>query len=167
MSGMRAGKRFERKFREAMEPHGYVLRIPDAVRAVGERIVGEETDADFIVATGRGTYLVECKAVNRPRLEFYNVKEHQEHALAAFDAIGDRCHGFLAVEFYSPEGYRKPHRAFLLPIGEWTRFKSVSDRRSMPMSAFEDMGVEMPYERGGYLFDGEWFARKRMEGGER
>lgn len=32
MNGNGAGKRFERKFREAMEPHGFVLRIPNSVQ---------------------------------------------------------------------------------------------------------------------------------------
>lgn len=155
--GIKAGKRFEQKFRECMEPHAYVLRIPDSVRFVGGRMVGEETDADFLVVTGEDSYLVECKAANRPRLEYGNVKPHQETALADFDAIGERCHGFLAVEFYDRGGYRLPHRMFLLPISEWLGFKAGTERASMPLSAFEEKGKELPYEGGGYVFDGRWF----------
>lgn len=155
--GMKAGKRFEAKFRLAMEPHAFVLRIPDSVRAVGGRLVGSETEADFLVVTGEGSYLVECKATNKPRLEFYNVKEHQEASLARFDAVGGRCHGLLAVEFYDKAGYRKAHRMFLLPIMRWLDYKRVSKRRSMPLSEFEARGVELPYRRGGYVFDGRWF----------
>lgn len=155
--GMKPGKRFEEKFRRAMEGYGYVLRIPDSVRVAGGRIVSSETDADFMVAAPDGSYLVECKATNRPRLEFYNVKGHQEEALEGFDAIGGGCHGFLAVEFYDRRGYRYPHRAFLLPISDWMGFRGSSGRKSMPLSAFEELGVEMPYARGAYLFDGRWF----------
>ena len=155
--GMKPGKRFEEKFRLAMEPHGYVLRIPDNVHMSGGRIVGTETDADFMVQTGDGSYLVECKATNRPRLEFYNVKDHQERALSDFDAMGERCHGFLAVEFYDREGYRKPHRMFLLPIWRWVAYKEGSGRKSMPLSAFEEQAVELPYKGSAYVFDGRWF----------
>lgn len=155
--GIKAGKRFEQKFREAMEPHAYVLRIPDNVHFVGGHMVSEETDADFIVVTGDDSYLVECKASNRPRLDYGNVKPHQEDALADFDAMGDRCHGMLAVEFYDKGGYRMPHRMFLLPIAEWLRFKEESGRKSMPVAAFEEFGKELPYSGGAYKFDGRWF----------
>lgn len=155
--GVKAGKRFEQKFREAMEPYAYVLRIPDSVRFVGGRMVGEETDADFLVINGSGSYLVECKAVNRPRLDYGNVKPHQEAALSEFDAIGEHCHGFLAVEFYDRCGYFKPHRMFLLPVSEWIDFKATSPRKSMPLSAFEERGHELYYDSGRYWFDGRWF----------
>lgn len=140
-----------------MEPHGYVLRIPDSVHMVGGRMIGSETDADFLVQTADGGYLVECKAVNRPRLEFYNVKDHQEEALADFDMMGDRCHGFLAVEFYDGRGYRFPHRMFLLPVARWIGYKASSGRKSMPLSAFEELAVELPYGRAAYDFDGKWY----------
>ena len=155
--GMKPGKRFEAKFREAVGRHAFVLRIPDAVRVVGGRTIGAETEADFLVVDGTDSYLVECKAVNRPRLDFYNVKPHQEEALAGFDAIGDRSHGFLAVEFYDREGYRKPHRMFLLPISEWLRYKAESGRKSMPVVEFERLGLEVRYAGGSYDFDGRWF----------
>ena len=158
MNGNGAGKRFEKKFREAMEPHGFVLRIPNSVQPRGGRLIGSETEADFLVATGEDSYLVECKASNRPRLDFYNVKEHQEESLAGFDAMGPRCHGFLAVEFYDRDGYRMPHRMFLLPVGEWLAYKEESGRKSMPVSEFEARAVEVPYERGAYRFDGRWHA---------
>lgn len=154
---MKPGKRFEEKFRATMEPHGYVLRIPDNVHMTGGRLVGSETDADFMVADGTDTYLVECKATNRPRLEFHNVKSHQEEALADFDALGERCHGFLAVEFYDREGYRRPHRMFLLPIARWLAYKERGVRKSMPLSAFEEQAVELPYKGSAYEFDGRWF----------
>ena len=157
MNGNGAGKRFEKKFREAMEPHGFVLRIPNSVQPCGGRLVGSETEADFLVATGEDSYLVECKASNRPRLDFYNVKEHQEESLAEFDAMGPRCHGFLAVEFYDKETYRRAHRMFLLPIRKWLGFKADSERKSMPVSAFEELGKELPYVGSGYVFDGRWF----------
>lgn len=154
---MSAGKRFWEKFRLTMEPHGYVLRIPDNVHMAGGRIVSTETDADFLVQTESGTYLVECKATGEARLPFYNVKGHQEEALSDFDALGDSCHGILAVEFYDKRGYKLPHRMFLLPIEEWTRYKLSSGRKSMPLSSFEDLGVELKYGRSSYVFDGRWF----------
>lgn len=154
--GVKAGKRFEQKFRECMEPHAYVLRIPDNVHFVGGHIISDETDADFLVVTGEDSYLVECKAVNRPRLDYGNVKPHQEAALADFDAIGERCHGFLAVEFYDRDGYRKPHRMFLLPITAWLGFKAEFPRKSMPIAAFEERGHELHYDNGKYRFDGRW-----------
>ena len=154
---MRQGKRFEEKFRATMEPHGYVLRIPDNVHMAGGRLVSTETDADFMIQTGTDAYLVECKATGEGRLPFYNVKEHQEEALQDFDALGDRCHGFIAVEFYDRRGYRFPHRMFLLPIGEWVRFRREGGRKSMPVAEFERLAVEVPYGRGSYDFDGRWY----------
>lgn len=65
---MNAGKRFEQKFRESIEPHAYVLRIPDNVYMRGNRLMGNESEADFLVVTGTDSYLVECKATNRPSL---------------------------------------------------------------------------------------------------
>lgn len=155
--GVKAGKRFEQKFRECMEPHAYVLRIPDNVHFVGNHMISDETDADFLVVTGDDSFLVECKATNQRSLNYVNVKAHQESALADFDAIGERCHGFLAVEFYDREGYRKPHRMFLLPIRKWLGFKADSERKSMPVSAFEELGKELPYVGSSYVFDGRWF----------
>ena len=154
---MNPGKRFEEKFRASMAAHAYVLRIPDNVHMAGGRIVSTETDADFLVQTGTDSYLVECKATNRPRLEYYNVKEHQEKALASFDALGDRCHGFLAVEFYDKAGYRLLHRMFLLPIARWLAYKETGGRKSMPLRAFEEQAVELPYKGATYEFNGRWY----------
>lgn len=151
------GKRFEEKFRASMAAHAYVLRIPDNVHVAGGRIVSTETDADFLVQTGTDSYLVECKATNRPRLEYYNVKEHQEQALASFDALGERCHGFLAVEFYNKVSYRLPHRMFLLPIDRWIAFKEASGRKSMPLRTFSEQAVELTYRGSAYEFSGEWY----------
>lgn len=153
---MNAGKRFEQKFRESIEPHAYVLRIPDNVYMRGNRLMGNESEADFLVVTGTDSYLVECKATNKPSLQFYNVKEHQEVSLMEFDDIGERSHGLLAVEFYDKAGYHKPHRMFLLPISEWMRYKAEAGRKSMPVKAFEQLGVELTYEKGAYTFDGVW-----------
>ena len=155
--GVKAGKRFEQKFRECMEPHAYVMRIPDNVHFVGGHMISDETDADFLVVTADDSFLVECKATNQRSLSYGNVKEHQEIALADFDAIGERCHGFLAVEFYDRDGYRRAHRMFLLPIRRWLGFKAGSGRKSMPVSAFEELGKELPYVGSGYVFDGRWF----------
>lgn len=154
---MNPGKRFEQKFRESMEPHAFVLRIRDNVTFKNGHTFGEESEADFLVANSESSYLVECKATSKKSLEFYNVKEHQEESLLDFDGLGDLTHGFLAVEFYSKEGYRKPHTMFLLPITEWMRFKGSSDRKSVPISYFREHGIEVPYKKGAYAFDGKWF----------
>ena len=154
---MNAGKRFEGKFRESMKSCAYVLRIPDNVYMRGSRLIGNESEADFLVVTGSDSYLVECKATSRKSLQFYNVKEHQEASLAEFDAVGEHSHGFLAVEFYDKASYAKPHRMYLVPIGEWMRYKTESGRKSMPMSAFDELGVKLEYRNGIYVFDGRWF----------
>ena len=154
---MNPGKRFEQKFRESIEPYAYVLRIPDNVYMCGNRLIGSESEADFLVVTGTDSFLVECKATNKKSLQFYNVKEHQETSLMEFDDIGERSHGFLAVEFYDKAGYHKPHRMYLLPIVEWMRYKEESGRKSMPMSAFDELGVRLEYQKGLYAFEGKWF----------
>lgn len=156
MAKANAGKRFEQKFRQAMEPHAYVFRIHDNVFVKCGRIMSSETEADFLVADGDDAYLVECKATGLKSLKHSNVKEHQEKALLGFDSMGLSTHGFLAVEFYNTVGYRLPHRMFLLPIIEWMSYKAESGRKSMPISAFEEFGVELPYRNGNYVFDGRW-----------
>ena len=154
---MNPGKRFEQKFMDSFEPHDYVRRIPDNVYMCENRLMGNESEADFLVVTGTDAYLIECKATCGESLQFRSVKEHQEVSLVEFDDIGERSHGFLAVEFYDKEGYHKPHRMFLLPIGEWMRYKADSGRKSMPIKAFEEMGVELAYKKGAYAFEGRWF----------
>ena len=101
---MNPGKRFEQKFMDSFEPHAYVLRIPDNVYMCGNRLMGNESEADFLVVTGTDAYLIECKATCGESLQFRSVKEHQEVSLVEFDDIGERSHGFLAVEFYDKEG---------------------------------------------------------------
>lgn len=148
---MNPGKRFERKFAESMP--GWVMRIPDKMNVYNGVVIGEETEADYLAVSGDHAYLIECKAVNRPRLEYYNVKEHQERSLAEFDAQGDHMHGLLAVEFYDKGGYRLPKRMFLLPIGEWLHFRAEAERSSMPIKAFEELGTECPYVKRRYEID--------------
>ena len=154
---MNPGKRFEQKFRESMPPGAFVMRIPDKLYMLGGRLMSEESEGDFIVATGSDTFLIECKATNKKSLQFYNVKEHQELSLACFDGVGENTHGLLAVEFYDKDGYRKPKRMFLMPIGEWLRFKAGTSRKSMPISEFERSGVEVPFVGSRYAVDfGRW-----------
>ena len=154
---MNPGKRFEKKFKESMEPHAFVLRIPDNVVFFKGRAIGNESDADFLIVNGDCSFLVECKATSQRSLEFRKVMEHQEVSLIEFDETGERSHGFLAVEFYDNASYRKPHRMFLLPISEWMRYKAESGRKSMPIKAFAELGVELAYAKGAYAFDGRWF----------
>ena len=155
---MKPGKRFEEKFRESAEACGMVVRIPDKVGFANGRAFSEESEADFFVFTAEGSFLVECKAVNRGFLQFYNVKEHQEKALLEFDSVSESTHGILAVEFYDKEGYRKPKRMFMLPIDAWLRYKESSGRSSMTIDAFSKLGVECPYVGSRYLIDfGAWF----------
>lgn len=156
---MNPGKRFEEKFRLTMEPHAFVLRIPDSVYMQEGHIKSNETEADFIVVTKTDTYLVECKATAKKSLSYSNVKEHQEAALFDFDEVGEHTHGILAVEFYDHAGYRRPHQMFLLPISEWLEFKALSDRKSMPISWFEERGVKLEYQGSAYEFAGKWFKK--------
>lgn len=154
---MNPGKRFEEKFRLTMEPHAFVLRIPDAVFVNGGKVMSSETEADFLVATQDDAYLVECKATSLKSLKYENVKSHQEDSLFGFEELGERNHGILAVEFYNREGYRKPHQMFLLPIAEWFAFKASSNRKSMPIAEFRKRGVELEYQKAAYVFKGRWF----------
>lgn len=160
--GEKPGKRFEGKFRESLPEGVFSLRIPDARTFYGARAAMSESEADFVVATGTHTCLVECKAVNRPRLEFHNVKGHQERSLMEFDSLGPNTHGILAVEFYDKRGYRNPKRMFLMPIAAWMRFREETDRASMPVSEFEASGLEVPYMGSRYAIEA-WM----LEGGER
>lgn len=148
------GKRFEAKFRESMPDGVFCIRIPDKTYILNGRTYSDESEADFIAANGVETYLIECKATATKSLRRDHVRQHQEQSLSAFDALGENTHGMLAVEFYDKEGYRKPKRMFMLPIGRWYEFwRIVPSRSSMPMHAFESMGFEVPYEKGRYRFD--------------
>lgn len=156
---MNPGKRFENTFRKSVD--GFVMRIPDKVYLMGNRVMSDESEADFVVANEHGVFLVECKAVNRPRLDFYNVKEHQERSLVDFDGAGGFTGGLLAVEFYDPEGYRKPRRMFLLSIRDWLAFKDGTERKSMPVSEFERVGRECPQTGSLYAVDFSAFGKER------
>lgn len=150
-SSINAGKRFEDKFRKSAEQAGgYVIRIPDKVVFRGGRAIGEQTEADFLVAYSGDAHLVECKSANCLRLNFRNVKEHQEQALLRFDSCGKHLHGWLAVEFYDKKSYRASRRMFIMPITKWIHFKD-SGRKSMPLVAFETYGLECP--RQGAFYD--------------
>lgn len=154
---MNPGKRFEKKFGDSVEGSGLVVRIPDKLIAKGNRIISEESEADFLVFFNDDSFMVECKAVNRNYLQFYNVKEHQEDSLSRFDSFSAKTHGILAVEFYDKAGYRKPKRMFLLTIDEWMLYKESSGRKSMPIRDFEALGIECPYVKGKYVIDlGSW-----------
>lgn len=147
---MNPGKRFEKKFLESVDPHGFILRIPDKIYTYQGRIYSDESEADFIIASGTESYLVECKATCKSCLPFEMVKEHQETALLEYDEVGRNAHGLLAVEFYDKAGYRYPKRMFLLPIVEWLKFKASTTRKSMPISEFEKIGIEIPYQQSAY-----------------
>lgn len=145
------GKRFERKFRESVPEDAFIMRIPDKTYQMGGRTYSDESEADFFAADSMGAYLIECKATRNRSLAYSKVKEHQERALSKFDSLGDHTHGILAVEFYDKGGYRNPKRMFLLPISRWFEFKRVvPSRSSMPIKAFEELGREIPYEKGRY-----------------
>lgn len=150
------GKRLETKFRNAFSPYGYVLRIPDKVYFDKGCTYSEKTDADFLIATKDGVYLIECKATQNKSLPFNNIADHQIEALSKFDDIAPFTHGFLAVEFYHKDGYRLPHRLFLLPIKVFNAYKAQTNRKSIPISFFEEYAQELKYVRGNYQFMGIW-----------
>lgn len=143
------GKRFERKFRQAVEKRCYVHRINDSFYA--------RTPADFFVFDGNDAFMVECKATQERSLKFAKVQPHQVKALRDFECIGKHTHGFLAVEFYDGESYRGEKHAYLLPIEKWLQFGTETMRSSMPQQYFIDNGVQMDYLHGAYVFAGRWF----------
>ena len=159
---MNPGKRFEEKFRKGASAAGYVMRIPDKIYWNGQRVMSEESEADFLVFAESGTWMVECKASSQKRLAFDRVKEHQERSLSEFEWIGKSNHGLLAIEFYGTD-YRKDKRMFLLPISRWLEFERAGGRSSMPMSEVERLGVECPHVKGGYLIDLEKLTEASSE----
>lgn len=151
---MNPGKRFEQKFREAVERNGMTIRIADKLIPKGDHVISEQSEADFLVAQNGEIFLIECKATCAKSLPFEKVQEHQEDSLLEFSDQGEHTHGILAVEFYEKSTrYGSGNNCYLLPIEAWFGFKKITDRKSMPLSAFELLAKKCSYKNGGYMID--------------
>lgn len=138
---MNPGKRFERKFRESLSlMPGYHLRIVDGGDRLKERMPG---DFWYFPASG-GALLIECKAVRGRSLPLSRVTQIDE--LVRFDRNSPTCKALVAVNFYG-EDVRRDNRCLLMPAPVFAAL-SGGRRRSMPLKAFEALGVEAPRVSG-------------------
>ena len=78
---MKPGKRFEQKFRASVDADSFAMRIADKVFQAQGKIYSEESEADFLVSSGAGIFLIECKATLLNNLPFRQVKDHQMNSL--------------------------------------------------------------------------------------
>ena len=144
----------------------HVIRVRDAAVFKGGRMVGVETEADFIVSAPGETFMVECKATGLPRLPFGYVRAHKEDSLLAFDAI-EGHHGVWRWSS-STRGTTGTRTASSSDSSEWVRCRGgVPGRKSMPRSEFERLGVRLGYGPARYVFGGRWSREHRGSLGSR
>lgn len=161
---MKPGKRFEQKFRASVDADSFAMRIADKVFQAQGKIYSEESEADFLVSSGAGIFLIECKATLLNNLPFRQVKDHQMNSLLEFDTSNEHAHGLLAVEFYNAKSYRAPKIMYLLDVNDWIAYTASSNRKSMPRSAFEQLGIECPYQGSIYALDfGRWSGETKAD----
>lgn len=147
MSKINPGKRFEEKFKESLDRKGYALRIQDKVfMGQNGRLLSKEGEGDFwYFAKSGDVYLIECKATGVPRFPFDKLT--QEQSLVDFEAVAESYHSLVALNFYG-ENIRTDNRCFLIPIWDYLDYKLTCGRKSMPLSAAEQVGTECPRIKG-------------------
>lgn len=150
MARLSQGKRFERDFKRSLDAVGYALRIPDKCFAgQGGRLLSEPSEGDFwFFARSGHSYLVECKATRLPSLPFANIGERQLEALARFDAVGERAHGLLALNYYGPS-LRAKNELYLVAIGDFIEWRRGCGRKSLPEGEAERIGTRCQRQKGG------------------
>ena len=135
------GKRFERKFRESLRLlPGWHMRILDG----GDRL-HETMPADFwYFPKSGGALMVECKAVKGKSLPASRVTQLDE--LVRFSRNSGTCRAVIAANFYG-EDVRMDNRCLLMDA---ETFAAILDgkRKSVPIRAFEDLGIEAPKIKG-------------------
>lgn len=147
---MNPGKRFEDKFRRSLELRdGLPMRLQDKCFLGRDgRLLSEPSEGDFLFFGRDGhAYLIECKATGVARFPFDKLKEKQERSLLDFDAVADNCHGLVALNFYGSD-IRKDNRCFLVGIRDYLEYKRACGRKSMPLSAAEEVCTECPRIKG-------------------
>jgi hypothetical protein len=135
------GKRFERKFRESLGLlPGWHMRIIDG----GDRL-HETMPADFwYFPKGGGAVMVECKAVRGKSLPASRVTQLDE--LVRFSRNSGTCRAIVAANFYG-EDVRKDNRCLLMEAETFAALLG-GKRKSVPLRAFEALGVEAPKIKG-------------------
>lgn len=138
---MNPGKRFERKFRESLGLlPGWHMRIIDG----GDRL-HETMPADFwYFPKGGGAVMVECKAVRGKSLPASRVTQLDE--LVRFSRNSGTCRAIVAANFYG-EDVRKDNRCLLMDAETFAAILG-GRRKSVPLRAFEALGVEAPKIKG-------------------
>lgn len=147
MGKVNPGKRFEDKFKDSLDRKGYALRIQDKVfMGQNGRLLSKEGEGDFWFFSGTGdVFLIECKATGTRRFPFEKLT--QEESLLGFEQVAGNFHSLVALNFYG-ENVRTDNRCFLIPIRDYMDYKLACGRKSMPLSAAEQVGTECPRIKG-------------------
>lgn len=139
------GKIFEQELFKSFRNVGLIpYRITDRTFFAGNRVLSQESEADFWVFSANETLsaaLIEAKAVSGKSLPFERLKEHQREALTTFDGYHDNAHAFVAIDFYDKDNRRNFNTAYLVPISVWNEYVEKLEKaghKSIPIKACED-----------------------------
>ena len=137
------GKKFESEFKGGLERCGcYAMRIPDKLIWAKNRLVSQETPADYVAYFSHGgktiPIMAECKATSQNRLDFAKLQEHQRKALQDFDAFSPDTVAVVAANYYDISNLRALNRCFIIPISVWDEYADKGDRKSLPMKSCVD-----------------------------
>lgn len=138
---MNQGKRFENNFKASIPSSCWYYRLRDSAASYyggneNLRFSGKNI-ADCIVFNGNKLYICELKAHAGKSIPLTCIRQNQaEMMLEASNYDNLEC--YLIVFFY------EVNKCFALKIEHFYSFTMLSDRKSIPISYFEEQAIEIP-----------------------
>jgi penicillin-binding protein-related factor A (putative recombinase) len=132
------GKQFEKDFERSLCKHIWSYKLRDSggwSRDTNTRF-STSNICDYIVHNSETSkmYLFELKKTNSVSLPFGNIKDKQIEGLTKASKFNIEC-GFIA---------NLKGECYYLSIKDFNKFKSNTDRKSIPLTYFKEKGIHIP-----------------------
>lgn len=107
---------------------------------------GSQSPFDFIIWNGNKLLGLECKLLkerknsNPKSIPFKRVPQHQRNGLSKINEY-DNSEGYILVNFRWID--HKKGKCFAVEIGEFLQLEQALDRKSIPLSYFDECGLEL------------------------
>ena len=141
---MNKGKRFENNFKASVPSNCWYYRLRDSAASYygGNQNLrfSSKNIADSLVYSGNKLYICELKAHAGKSIPLTCIRENQAKMMLKSSAY-ENIQCLLFVFFYDVS------KCYALNIKDFDKFIKETDRKSIPISYFEENGIDIPVKQ--------------------
>jgi penicillin-binding protein-related factor A (putative recombinase) len=143
---MTEGKQFEKDFKDSVPDDVFLYRFKDGTANWGDKNENTLTRfqaqniCDFMIFTGARLFLLELKTTKSLSLSYNNIRDNQVKEMT-------KAVGFINITAGFIVNFRTVNKTFFMSIALYNKCVEKLDRKSIPLSVFENHAVLIQQEQ--------------------